>query len=267
MITTIIGIVLILCVQNSSCAEKRRSFEVLPKRTTSPKSFRPWESQSRPDLPPPSVAPPPPPVPFTTKIAFDFNMHWQKKHTRSVARADGTVEYIIEQEKPMPTRPDHSYGTLHEAAIADDVKGIKQLLNSEEYREFIDGYDMEGQTPLQAAVDYSSTNAIEYLVKEGAHAEISNREGDYSAWTLAQEYAEFGGYTNVVPLMAFSQALSEMGKLQNFEPKNKKKKTYKEKKPSFARPLSYKVKLRRQAPKSPSPQREDGEYDSYLLNV
>lgn len=257
MITTIIGVFLFFYVQDNSCFERRA-------RTPSPhyRPFRPWESEPGLDLPPPLVAPPPPP-----QKEFNFCEHWQKKHTRSVARVDGTIEYIIEKEKPIQTRPDHWYGTLHEAAIADDVKGIKQLLEHENHKRFLDGYDLEGQTPLQAAVDYSSVNAIDYLIRQAAGAGTSNRDGEYTAWTLAQAYAELVGHTNVVPLMALSHALAQTGKLQNFELK-KRKKAYKEKKPTFIKPiLSHKIRLRRRAPIVHSPEREDQEYDEYLLNV
>ncbi|GMU19615.1 MAG: hypothetical protein AMXMBFR12_08070 [Candidatus Babeliales bacterium] len=262
MITTIIGIILILYVHNNSCLEKRRSFE-----KNLPAPFGPWESHSGPLLPcpPPSVTPPPQ---LLENKEFDFHEHWLKMHTKMVTQADGKVEYIIEKEKPFAMRPDHEYCTLHEAVIANDIIALKRMLKSQSHREHLDSYNIEGQTPLQAAVEFGSDQAIAYLVQEGAHANFQNRDGEYTAWILAKEYARSVAHMNVVPLMVLSQALAQKGELEEYA-RDKKKKRFK--KDDFKKSTKPKkiIRLRRRVPvREATPELPpENEYDSYLLNV
>lgn len=262
MIMAII-MILILFVQNNSCLERRRSFE-----KNLPVPFGPWESQSGPLLPcpPPSVTPPPQPL---EGKEFDFYEHWLKMHTKMVTRTDDKVEYIIEKEKPFTLRPDHEYGTLHEAVVANDIIALKRMLKSQSHREHLNSYNMEGQTPLQAAVEFGSDQAIAYLVQEGARANLQNRDGEYTAWVLAQEYARSAAHMNVVPLMVLSQALAQKGELEGYAIDKKKKRF---KKDDFKKPTSKPkkiIRLRRRTPiREATPELPpENEYDSYLLNV
>lgn len=249
--------------QNNSCLERRRSFE-----KNLSESYGPWEPQSGPlfSCPPPSVTPPPQPL---EGKEFDFQEHWLKMHTKMVTRADGQVEYIIEKEKPFTIRPDHEYGTLHEAVVANDIIALKRMLKSQSHREYLDSYNREGQTPLQAAVEFGCDQAIAYLVQEGARVNLQNRDGEYTAWILAKEYARSSVHMNVVPLMVLSQALAQKGELEEYA-RDKKKKRFKKddlkkttNKPKKIIRLRRRVPVREATPELPP----ENEYDSYLLNV
>lgn len=238
----------------------RRRFEVSRMRTPSPPRFRPWESRSGPDLPPPA--------PSLSEKEFDFDAHWQKRHTRIIR--DGNEErVVIEKDSPIGFRIDHQYDTLHAAAIANDEKGIERLLQGG-HRDYLNEYNQDGQTPLQSAIDYSSHRAISYLVEQGAHANEYNRDGEYTAWILANAYAESIAYMNMVPLMALAQALAQRGELHKYQIKKQKKRVPEVKKINkFEAKPSKRIRLRRRAVlEEAAPETSaEAEYDEYLLNV
>lgn len=261
MITIIVVLILILSVQDTSCAERRRSYEVTRERTPCPQPFGPWESQSGPMLPPPPMTLPPPPPPIEN--TFDFYNHWQRIHTRHVSMDT----YTLETERPF--RVDHYYETLHEAARANDLVALQRMFKHEYHRDRLNCYNLEGQTPLQAAVEFSADKAISFLVKMGAEVYIKNRDNEYTAVTLAQAYSELPGNVNIIPLMALQQAYFEkMGHPLPIERHKKKKRPIKEIKIPYYQKPSRIVKLsRRHKSADISSQSEEAEYDPYLLNV
>jgi hypothetical protein len=260
MLNAIIGFIVILCALPLNGFERRRSFDRAEQaEVPSPMSVFPSDRVPSPEFKKPE--------PLPTK-EFNFYEHYINKHTKTVIRFDEGVaieEMCQVRDRLVSYRADHYYGTLHEAAIADDAKGIERMLQAEYHKKSLNKYNAEGQTPLQCAVDYSCCNAIECLIKHGALADLQNKAGKYSAWTLAQAYAESIAYMNVVPLMALQQALSKKGELHKYRP-FKKKRSLEEKKIPYIKP-SRMIKLRRRAARNPTPPLEDEEYDSYLLNV
>lgn len=260
MFITIIGFILMFFAAPLNGFERRRSFDGTSQgRAPSPVPVFPWDPAPSPEFKRPE------PMPVKE---FNFYEHYRNKHTQTVMRLDEGIatEQVVEiRDAPVPYRADHIYQTLHEAAIANDEKGIERMLQNEYHKEHLNQYNNEGQTPLQCAVDYSSCKAIECLIKHGALADLQNEAREYTAWTLATMYSETNGYTNVVSLMALQQALAQKGELYKYK-KSKNKRPIEEKKVVLAKP-SRVIKLRRRAGRNPTPPIEDEQYDSYLLNV
>ena len=231
--------------------ERRRSFEqAVQGRAPSPMPLYPWGPMPAPEFKKLE------PVPQE----FNFYEHYRNKHTKRVTRSgDGiTIEEVVEiDESSNSYRVDHRYNSLHGAAIADDEIAIERMLKNEYHKWHLNEYNEEGQTPLQCAVDYSCCKAIECLIKHGAQADLPNQMGEYTAWTLAKLYSESTGYTNVVPLMALQQALAQKGELYKYK-SSKKKRPIEEKKVPVAKPSRI-IRLRRQAPRDPSPVPEERE--------
>lgn len=205
--------------------------------------------------------------------SFDFMNHYLKKFTQEITKDDGTQE-TIQLKSPLVTmRPDHCYSTLHEASIANDEKGIEKLLQLDEHKMWLNRFDINGQTPLQCAIDYSSDKAIICLIKNGAHADVSNQDGQYTAWTLAKAYFDSKIYTNVVPFMTLQHALMLSSGLQNYYAKRKRavKEENTAKMPVQNKPSKI-IYLKRRIQKETSaseydPGSDEQEYDPYLLNV
>lgn len=259
MFNTIIVFIFILFTLPLISFERRHSLDgAKQRRASSPMPVFPWDRAPSPEFKRPE--------PMLTK-EFNFYEHYRNKHTKVVISSCGgtTSEQAVEIRDRPSYRLDHCYGTLHEAAIADDEKGIERMLKNEYHQRHLNEYNNDGQTPLQCAVDYSSCKAIECLIKHGALVGLPNEAREYTAWTLALLYSESIACMNVVPLMALQQALAQKGELYKFKP-IKKKRPIEEKKVPFAKPSRI-IRLRGQAPRDPSPVPEENEYDSYLLNV
>lgn len=246
MYITIIGFILILFFTPLGCFERRRSFD-------STEAGRSPSPMPAPDFKKPE----------TVHKEFDFYGHWFKKHTKLISN---DVRVIL-PDKPVEYLFDHNYETLHEAALANDEKGIEKLLRSEYHKEHLNAFNNDGQTALQCAIDYGCDNAIACLIKYGARVDFQNRDGEYDAWTLAKLYAESTVCMNVIPLMALQQALAQKGELDKYSCQ-KKKKRVEEKKVAQEKPRKI-IRLKRRAGPMPvpAPEPEEGEYDPYLLNV
>jgi hypothetical protein len=210
---------------------------------------------------------------------FDFMSYFLKKFTQEITKCDGTQETIQLKSPPITMRSDHCYSTLHEAAIANDEKGIEKLLQLDEHKMQLNGFDLDGQTPLQCAIDYSADKAIICLIMHGAQADVKNQAGEYTAWTLAKAYFDSKIGASVLPFMTLQHALMLKGcttkSLSEYK-KNyaKKKKTVEETKtvkmPEQNKP-SRKIFLKRRTQKPPVPEYapvpDDQDDDPYLLNV
>ncbi|CAN5211430.1 hypothetical protein BH09DEP1_BH09DEP1_3110 [soil metagenome] len=199
-----------------------------------------------------------------TPNPFDFTTYYLEKFTQTVTKSDGTQETVFVRVAPMDFRPDHIYSTLHEAALANDPKGIERLL-AVSRAGILNAYNPEGQTPLQCAVDHGCSAAIACLIKHGARADMLNQNGEYNSWTLAKAYFESKTFTNVVSFMALEDALAQNGQLGAYKIK-KPKTVLKAKKLCEGKPSRI-IRLRRQIPREPTPELGDGEFDPYLLNV
>lgn len=203
---------------------------------------------------------------------FDFMSYFLKKFTQEITKGDGTQEAIQLKSSPITMRTDPCYNTLHEASIANDEKGIEKLLQLDEHKMQLNRFDLDGQTPLQCAIDYNADKAIICLIMHGAQADIKNQAGEYTAWTLAKAYFDSKIGTNVLPFMTLQHALMLKGE----DKKNyaKKKKTVEEAKtvkmPEQNKP-SRKIFLKRRTQKPPvpeyAPMPDDQDDDPYLLNV
>lgn len=203
------------------------------------------------------------------RAEFNFCEHWTKKHTHTVTLYEnGRIREEIRETRgsPITARPDHVYYSLHEAAMANDERGIERLLVN--FAGLPNAYDNNGQTALQCAVDYACDKAIACLIKHGARADFLNLNGDYTAWTLAQLYSQSTGYINNVPLLALQQALAQKGELAQYRMKKKARDL--EQNPTQAKPRKM-IRLRRNPPpRERAPELEpeqEPDYDSYLLNV
>lgn len=202
---------------------------------------------------------------------FDFFEHRMQKHTKTVSYfEDGQMkEEIVEAACPITMRPDHTYSSIHEAAMANDEKGIERFLVSDYRGLLVNAYDEDGQTALQCAVDYACDKAIACLINAGARADFPNRASQYTAWTLAQFYSESTGHMNVVPLMALQQALAQKGELGQYHIKKKKTRVL-EQRAAQDKPRKI-IRLRRNpARQLPAPELQadpEPDYDPYSLNV
>lgn len=202
---------------------------------------------------------------------FDFMSYFLKKFTQEITKCDGTQETIQLKSPPITMRADHCYSTLHEAAIANDEKGIEKLLQLDEHKMQLNGFDLDGQTPLQCAIDYSADKAIICLIMHGAQAEAENQAGEYSAWTLAKAYFDSKIGTNVLPFMTLQHALMLRGEYKkNYAKKKKTVEAETVKIPEQNKP-SKKILLRRRTQKISTPEYapapDDQDDDPYLLNV
>lgn len=222
------------------------------------------------------------------KEEFDFYKH------RQAFAGEITVDGIPQGfpiKSQVVFRPDHQYATLHDAAQADDPKGIELLLTREEHKKYLNGFDGDGQTPLQRAIDYGCHNAISFLIQNGALVDAYNREHEYNAWTLAKAYFDAKIEMNVVPFQIIEEALAQKGELEKYLQEDKRKHK-KDKKAPVSRPASMpappeppariadekpsrKVYLRRRSARSeldevlPMPKEDPPTppYEEYLLNV
>ena len=198
-----------------------------------------------------------------TEKTFDFTGYCLQKFSKTIKNQDRDEVAIVIKSSPIFFAQNHTYSTLHEAAMADDCKGIQRLLASG-HEGWLNGFDHEGQTPLQKAIDYGCINAIACLIHHGACVGVYNREYEYNAWTLAKAYFDSKVFTNVAPFIVLSELISQKGELHLFKTK-KQKKPLEQKKAPEVRP-NKKIRLRKNIPRDPTPELE-ADYDPYLSNV
>lgn len=89
-----------------------------------------------------------------------------------------THSYIMAERKPKPQSANHEYKTLHDAAKADDIIGMRKFIAQ--------GCDInalneeDGDTPLHCAVDYRSLNALELLAQMKANLQALDKKGEFT---------------------------------------------------------------------------------------
>lgn len=196
----------------------------------------------------------------------DFDLHAHRQRFITLHDVDGAPQGVCYRSLKLSARPDHRYRTLHEAAAADDVRGIDLLLRQDTNQNHLESFDENGQTPLQVAVDCGSGGAIEALLKRGANVHTYDANQEYTALSLAQAYFTATVDANHGPLLVMKQVLGDS--LQVSFKKNKKSK--KATTTSVQKPTTTKIRLRRRIERSVTPEPpadKSPEYDPYVLNV
>lgn len=157
---------------------------------------------------------------------------------------------------------------MHEAAAADDAKGIALLLRLPEHKSGLNSFDIAGQTPLQVAVDCGSSNALEALIKHGADVYAYDRQGLYTAHSLAQAYFTATVDANQVPLLKMIELLGDKLSVSLKKDKKQKKETAANEQNSVSKKIDLRRRRRREiTPELPPLPDQDQAYDPYLLNV